>query len=101
MVELAEAVHGNKDTDYGIISESDLIHAVKRAQEKGEKVVMTNGCFDILHAGHVSYLNHAADLGDKLVVAVNTDQSVKVLKGPGRPINPVDRRMAVLAGLGD
>ena len=99
-IELAEAVHGSQDTDFGVISESALIEAVKKARSKGEKVVMTNGCFDILHAGHVSYLNHAAELGDRLIVAVNTDESVKRLKGPGRPVNPTERRMAVLAGLG-
>ncbi|ENM3887038.1 bifunctional D-glycero-beta-D-manno-heptose-7-phosphate kinase/D-glycero-beta-D-manno-heptose 1-phosphate adenylyltransferase HldE [Vibrio cholerae] len=99
-IELAEAVHGSKDTDYGVISEDALIEAVKKAQARGEKVVMTNGCFDILHAGHVSYLNHAAELGDRLIVAVNTDESVKRLKGPGRPVNSTDRRMTVLAGLG-
>lgn len=99
-IELAEAIDESKDTDYGVISESALIEAVKRARARGEKVVMTNGCFDILHAGHVSYLNHAAELGDRLIVAVNTDDSVKRLKGPGRPVNPTDRRMAVLAGLG-
>lgn len=99
-IELAEAVHGSKDTDFGVISEQALIEAVRKHQAKGEKVVMTNGCFDILHAGHVSYLNHAAELGDRLIVAVNTDESVKRLKGPGRPVNPTDRRMAVLAGLG-
>jgi D-beta-D-heptose 7-phosphate kinase / D-beta-D-heptose 1-phosphate adenosyltransferase len=99
-IELAEAVHGTLDTDFGVITESALIEAVKKAQSKGEKVVMTNGCFDILHAGHVSYLNNAAKLGDRLIVAVNTDESVRLLKGPGRPVNPTDRRMAVLAGLG-
>lgn len=99
-IELAEAIHGSHDTDFGVISEAALIEAVKKAQSRGEKVVMTNGCFDILHAGHVSYLNHAAELGDRLIVAVNTDESVKRLKGPGRPVNPTDRRMAVLAGLG-
>jgi len=99
-IELAEAVHGSRDTDFGVISESTLVDSVKRAQDHGEKVVMTNGCFDILHAGHVSYLNHAAELGDRLIVAVNTDESVKLLKGPGRPVNTTDRRMAVLAGLG-
>lgn len=99
-IELAEAVHGSKDTDYGVIEENALIAAVKKAQARGEKVVMTNGCFDILHAGHVSYLNHAAELGDRLIVAVNTDDSVKRLKGPARPVNPTERRMAVLAGLG-
>lgn len=100
IIELAEAIHGSQDTDFGVISESALVEAVKRARAKGEKVVMTNGCFDILHAGHVSYMNHAAELGDRLIVAVNTDDSVKRLKGPTRPINPTDRRMAVLAGLG-
>ncbi len=99
-IELVEAIHGSHDTDFGVISESMLIEAVKKAQSRGEKVVMTNGCFDILHAGHVSYLNQAAKLGDRLIVAVNTDESVKRLKGPGRPVNPTDRRMAVLAGLG-
>ncbi|MCG3729944.1 bifunctional D-glycero-beta-D-manno-heptose-7-phosphate kinase/D-glycero-beta-D-manno-heptose 1-phosphate adenylyltransferase HldE [Vibrio cincinnatiensis] len=99
-IELAEAIHGSKDSEFGIISEQALIEAVKKAKARGEKVVMTNGCFDILHAGHVSYLNHAAELGDRLIVAVNTDESVKRLKGPGRPVNPTDRRMAVLAGLG-
>ncbi|SJZ88399.1 bifunctional heptose 7-phosphate kinase/heptose 1-phosphate adenyltransferase [Vibrio cincinnatiensis] len=99
-IELVEAIHGSKDSEFGIISEQALIEAVKKAKARGEKVVMTNGCFDILHAGHVSYLNHAAELGDRLIVAVNTDDSVKRLKGPGRPVNPTDRRMAVLAGLG-
>ncbi|MFG0770707.1 bifunctional D-glycero-beta-D-manno-heptose-7-phosphate kinase/D-glycero-beta-D-manno-heptose 1-phosphate adenylyltransferase HldE [Vibrio plantisponsor] len=99
-IELAEAIHGSKDTDYGVIGEKALIEAVRKAQARGEKVVMTNGCFDILHAGHVSYLNHAGELGDRLIVAVNTDESVKRLKGPGRPVNPTDRRMAVLAALG-
>jgi D-beta-D-heptose 7-phosphate kinase/D-beta-D-heptose 1-phosphate adenosyltransferase len=62
--------------------------------------VFTNGCFDILHAGHVTYLEQARAQGDRLIVAVNDDASVSRLKGPGRPINSVDRRMAVLAGLG-
>ncbi len=62
-------------------------------------MVMTNGCFDILHSGHVAYLEEAAQLGDRLIVAVNTDESVTKLKDPGRPVNNVNRRMAVLAGL--
>ncbi len=70
------------------------------ARAQGERVVFTNGCFDILHAGHVSYLEQAREQGDRLIVAVNGDASVTRLKGPGRPINSVDRRMAVLAGLG-
>ena len=99
-IELTEAIHGSQDSGFGVISEAQLKQAVKAARARGEKVVMTNGCFDILHAGHVAYLNEAAKLGDRLIVAVNSDSSVQALKGPGRPVNPEDRRMAVLAGLG-
>ena len=60
---------------------------------------MTNGCFDILHAGHIAYLEEAKSLGDRLVVAVNDDDSVRRLKGESRPINGLDDRMLVLAGL--
>jgi rfaE bifunctional protein nucleotidyltransferase chain/domain len=68
---------------------------------KNDKVVFTNGCFDILHKGHVTYLAQAAELGDRLVVAINTDSSVKQLgKGDNRPINPEDARATVLAALG-
>ncbi|MFD2176381.1 bifunctional D-glycero-beta-D-manno-heptose-7-phosphate kinase/D-glycero-beta-D-manno-heptose 1-phosphate adenylyltransferase HldE [Veronia pacifica] len=99
-IELTEAVHGSHQSGFGVVTEQALIAAVRMAKARGEKVVMTNGCFDILHAGHVAYLNEAAKLGDRLIVAVNTDESVKILKGPGRPVNPTERRMAVLAGLG-
>lgn len=99
-IELTDAIHGSQDSGFGVVSEVQLKQAVKAARARGEKVVMTNGCFDILHAGHVAYLNEAAKLGDRLIVAVNSDSSVKALKGPGRPVNPEDRRMAVLAGLG-
>ena len=71
-----------------------------RCRAQGEKVVMTNGCFDILHAGHVTYLKEAASLGDRLIVAVNSDASVARLKGPERPVNTIERRLKVLAGLG-
>lgn len=97
--ELALAINQHKATDGGILNQEQLMLAVSQAQQKGEKVVMTNGCFDILHAGHVSYLNEAAALGDRLIVAVNSDASVSKLKGDGRPVNNVQRRMAVLAGL--
>ena len=63
------------------------------------RVVFTNGCFDILHRGHITYLNQAKALGDVLVVAVNTDESVQRLKGPTRPINRLEDRLQVLAGL--
>ncbi|MFC3120846.1 bifunctional D-glycero-beta-D-manno-heptose-7-phosphate kinase/D-glycero-beta-D-manno-heptose 1-phosphate adenylyltransferase HldE [Agaribacter flavus] len=97
--ELALAVHSHKVPDGGVLSESQLLQALMQAKREGEKVVFTNGCFDILHSGHVSYLKEAAALGDRLIVAVNSDESVSRLKGDGRPVNSVARRMAVLAGL--
>ena len=87
------------DVEQGIIAEERLIALVKDAKEHGEKVIMTNGCFDILHAGHVLYLSQARQQGDRLIVAVNDDDSVQRLKGAGRPVNPLDRRMTVLAAL--
>ena len=98
--ELAEAVSAEDEPGSGEMTEEQLIMAVNVAKSRAQRVVMTNGCFDILHAGHVSYLNNAARLGDKLIVAVNDDDSVRRLKGEGRPVNNVQRRMAVLAGLG-
>lgn len=84
----------------GVASDvSELQSWVRSYQAAGERVVFTNGCFDILHAGHVSYLNEAASLGDRLIVAVNSDRSVSALKGPTRPVNHASQRMAVLAGL--
>ncbi|QEM83640.1 bifunctional D-glycero-beta-D-manno-heptose-7-phosphate kinase/D-glycero-beta-D-manno-heptose 1-phosphate adenylyltransferase HldE [Halomonas binhaiensis] len=100
IAELYTALHGDKLAEYGLIEEVALVQAVRAAQARGEKVVMTNGCFDILHAGHVAYLEHARQLGDRLIVAVNDDASIARLKGPKRPINPLSRRMQVLAGLG-
>ncbi len=97
--ELNQAILGDAVEETGIVG----LHALKRqlqiARARGEKVVMTNGCFDILHAGHVQYLEQARSLGDKLIVAVNSDDSVSRLKGPERPINPLEQRMAVLSGL--
>ncbi|WP_371376953.1 bifunctional D-glycero-beta-D-manno-heptose-7-phosphate kinase/D-glycero-beta-D-manno-heptose 1-phosphate adenylyltransferase HldE [Thalassotalea aquiviva] len=99
-VEIAQEINKGQESGSGVVSESQLKIIIDQAKKRGERVVMTNGCFDILHAGHVSYLSHAHKLGDRLIVAVNDDASVKRLKGSGRPVNPVDRRMAVLAGLG-
>jgi D-beta-D-heptose 7-phosphate kinase/D-beta-D-heptose 1-phosphate adenosyltransferase len=82
-----------------ILDRNGLCTAVEEAHALGERIVMTNGCFDILHEGHVRYLQQARQLGDRLVVAVNDDDSVRRLKGEGRPINSVEQRMAVLAGL--
>lgn len=72
---------------------------VRRLQTSGKKVVFTNGCFDILHSGHVDLLARARALGDALVVAINTDASVRRMKGPNRPIIPQDERAELLAGL--
>ncbi|GJH43550.1 bifunctional D-glycero-beta-D-manno-heptose-7-phosphate kinase/D-glycero-beta-D-manno-heptose 1-phosphate adenylyltransferase HldE [Pasteurella canis] len=98
-VELENAIHGRSNTGFGIMSETELKAVVAQAKARGEKIVMTNGCFDILHPGHVSYLENARKLGDRLIVAVNSDDSVKRLKGETRPINDLQARMAVLAGL--
>lgn len=97
--ELRRAAREQHDIETGVVDEDLLIRLVKDARSHGETVVMTNGCFDILHPGHVLYLQQARKLGDRLVVAVNDDDSVKRLKGESRPINTVDRRMAVLSAL--
>jgi D-beta-D-heptose 7-phosphate kinase/D-beta-D-heptose 1-phosphate adenosyltransferase len=99
-IELIAALDQHQgESGFGVVSEDQLAYAMEQARLRGERVVMTNGCFDILHAGHVSYLKQAKALGERLIVAVNSDGSVKRLKGEGRPVNQVDRRMAVLAGL--
>ncbi|MFB4276602.1 D-glycero-beta-D-manno-heptose 1-phosphate adenylyltransferase [Nonomuraea sp. MTCD27] len=78
-----------------------LAQLLDEHRRRGERVVFTNGCFDVLHRGHVTYLEQAGQLGDVLVVAVNSDASVARLKGPGRPVNPCEDRMSVLAALND
>ncbi len=97
--ELRRAIQIDSGSERGALTLGQLQVAVADARSHGEKVVFTNGCFDIIHAGHVSYLEQAREQGDRLIVAVNSDSSVRKLKGRGRPINPQDRRMAVLAGL--
>lgn len=83
-----------------LVSRSDLAGLVSAEREAGRKVVFTNGCFDILHAGHVRYLREARALGDRLIVGVNSDVSVRRLgKGDGRPIVPEDERAEVIAAL--
>ncbi|PHM48596.1 bifunctional D-glycero-beta-D-manno-heptose-7-phosphate kinase/D-glycero-beta-D-manno-heptose 1-phosphate adenylyltransferase HldE [Xenorhabdus miraniensis] len=98
-VELENAVRGRAETGFGIMSEAQLKEVVAQARQRGERIVMTNGCFDILHAGHVSYLSNARKLGDRLIVAVNSDASTKRLKGETRPVNPLEQRMIVLSAL--
>jgi len=85
--------------DGGRLTRDELAVAVAAAKANGERVVFTNGCFDILHAGHVTYLEEAAALGARLVVAINDDASVTRLKGTGRPVIPVEGRCRVLEGL--
>ena len=97
--ELRHALREQSEVARGIVDEDRLVALVQEARAHGETVVMTNGCFDILHAGHVTYLEQAAALGDRLIVAVNDDASVRRLKGPERPVNTQERRMRVLAAL--
>ncbi|VAX10249.1 ADP-heptose synthase / D-glycero-beta-D-manno-heptose 7-phosphate kinase [hydrothermal vent metagenome] len=97
--ELRSALRKQQPLQRGVIEEQQLVKLVNEAQEHNETVIMTNGCFDILHPGHVAYLQQAGKLGERLIIAVNDDASVRELKGEGRPINSVERRMAVLAAL--
>lgn len=89
----------NNNLKLGIISEDRLSTIIQQRKLLGETIVLANGCFDILHAGHIHYLEKAKSFGDRLIVAVNTDESIKVLKGETRPINSLEQRMQVLAGL--
>lgn len=97
--ELAMALAAAPRPDRGIVDRDQLLDAVDQARGRGERIVFTNGCFDILHAGHVAYLEEARALGHRLVVAVNDDASVRRLKGKGRPVNSLERRLRVLSGL--
>ena len=82
-----------------ILTKSVLIDVVKDLKDNNVKIAATNGCFDILHVGHVKYLSEAKKCGDILVVGLNSDASVKMLKGETRPINPQNDRAQVLAAL--
>ena len=83
-----------------IVSLAELKGIAGVLKEKGKRIVFTNGCFDLLHLGHIRYLQEAADLGDVLIVGMNSDESVRQIKGARRPILPEDDRMQVLAALG-
>ena len=82
-----------------ILTETAIVDRVGTLQQQGRSVVFTNGCFDLLHRGHVTYLEAARALGDVLIVAVNSDRSVRALKGPSRPFTPAGDRAHVLAAL--
>lgn len=88
------------DTSCKIMSQEQAVALARAAQASGKKVVFTNGCFDLLHAGHVDLLNRARSLGDLLILGLNSDEGVRAQnKGPGRPIVPQAQRARVVAGL--
>ena len=84
-----------------IISRDELRWRVAEWRRAGDRITLTNGCFDLLHVGHVRYLHAARELGGKLVVALNGDDSVRALKGVGRPVVPAEERAEILAALAD
>ena len=84
-----------------ILTREQLKHRVDAWRRDGESVTLANGCFDLLHVGHVRYLRAARQLGGKLIVAINSDESVRALKGEGRPLMPAEERAEILAALTD
>jgi len=82
-----------------VIKLNELLNIVSKLKNQNKKIVTTNGCFDIIHAGHVRYLKHAKELGDVLIVCLNSDASVQRLKGPSRPLNHQDDRAEVMSAL--
>jgi len=99
VAELKRAARNQRASKSGVVDEDTLAGIVVDLRARGERVVMTNGCFDLLHPGHIAYLEAARELGDWLIVAVNDDASVGRLKGPTRPLNDLEHRMQVLRGL--
>ena len=89
----------NSTATHSVLSLEQIISLTQKYKAENKKVVFTNGCFDLLHVGHVRYLKAAADLGDILIVGINTDASVKKLKGPMRPIQNENDRAEILASL--
>lgn len=97
--ELKDAIHTPQELPLGAMQPEALRDVIKLSQARGEKVVFVNGCYDLVHYGHIRYLEKARALGDRLVVGINTDASVKRLKGPERPVYNTQQRMEVLAAL--
>jgi D-beta-D-heptose 7-phosphate kinase/D-beta-D-heptose 1-phosphate adenosyltransferase len=95
----AEVAAHRAPSEAKIVTNQGMVRAVTRWRERSLKVGFTNGCFDILHPGHVAYLNQARSWCDRLIVGVNSDVSVRRAKGDGRPVNPLEARALVLAGL--
>jgi rfaE bifunctional protein nucleotidyltransferase chain/domain len=90
-----------EDATHKILGRSQLAEQTKQWRTAGEKIILTNGCFDLLHVGHVRYLHAAKALGGKLVVALNSDASARAIKGEGRPRVPAAERAEILASLQD
>jgi D-beta-D-heptose 7-phosphate kinase/D-beta-D-heptose 1-phosphate adenosyltransferase len=82
-----------------ILTRAIAVKKIRGAQRRGEKVVFTNGCFDLLHVGHIRSLEQARSYGDRLIVAINSDASVRELKGLGRPVVPLRQRLEMVAAL--
>ncbi len=97
--EIEHELYRSAQTSYKILNKEDLLIEVSRLRDEGKKIIMTNGCFDILHPGHIEYLAKARELGDVLLVAVNTDASIKRLKGDSRPIYKLKDRLTMLSSL--
>ncbi|HEX9093301.1 MAG TPA: adenylyltransferase/cytidyltransferase family protein, partial [Coriobacteriia bacterium] len=87
--------------DAKVLTRNELRRRVEHWRRSGERVILANGCFDLLHVGHVRYLRAAKELGGRLVVAINADESVRGLKGEGRPLMPGTERAEILAALED
>ncbi|OLD19558.1 MAG: ADP-heptose synthase [Acidobacteriales bacterium 13_1_40CM_3_55_5] len=87
--------------NYKLLSRDELRHRVKEWRRNGEPITLANGCFDLLHVGHVRYLHAAKNLGGRLIVAINSDDSVRKLKGESRPLMPAKERAEILAALAD
>ena len=86
----------NKIYDYG---DAKVFEIIENWKKNGQKIVFTNGCFDLLHSGHIQYLNEAKEYGDKLVIGLNSDASVRRLKGKGRPVKSQECRADILASM--
>jgi rfaE bifunctional protein nucleotidyltransferase chain/domain len=82
-----------------ILTRDELVHRIASARSSGARIVLANGCFDVLHVGHVRYLAGARALGDVLVVGINSDEQVAIQKGPGRPVLPASERAEIVAAL--
>lgn len=99
LMEINEALNVRPASHHGVKDMLSCLDKINAAKKQGQKIVLTNGCFDLLHLGHITYLQEAKALGDRLVVLVNSDASVKRLKGASRPINGINQRMEMLAAL--